>query len=256
MRPKQIEAHLQQTRATAAELPLLTRDLYNVRYQISRELLNGLTPIQALLSQLAADDFVWEYQLDSDRRVTHLFFAYRRSLRLYSLYPEVLLLDCTYKTNRYGLPLLNMVGMTGVKLSFLVGCAFLRSESEEDFQWALRNVATHLSVPPGVVVTDCDYALMNALEHIFPSAYHILCRWHVRRSIFSRCKSHFSSCRVSNRQRTGGSVSQLQTASPTAFSKDFMSDWDDVVLSKDIATYRSKWRMLQSRYRRDSALLD
>jgi hypothetical protein len=65
----------------------------------------------------------------------HLYFACRRSLHLFLLYPEVLLLHCTYQTNRYGLPLLNMVGMTGVKLSFLVGCAFLKSESKEDYVW-------------------------------------------------------------------------------------------------------------------------
>jgi hypothetical protein len=86
-----------------------------------------------LLSQFAADDFVREYQVDAIGHVTHLFFASQQSLHLFELYPEVLLLDCTYQTNRYGLPLLNMVGMTGVKLSFLVGCAFLPSESEKDF---------------------------------------------------------------------------------------------------------------------------
>jgi hypothetical protein len=89
------------------------------------EALRGQTSIQALLSQSAADDFVREYQLDANGHVTHLFFASRLSLHLFLLYPEVLLLDCSYQTNRYGLPLLNMVGITGVKLSFLVGCAFL-----------------------------------------------------------------------------------------------------------------------------------
>jgi hypothetical protein len=64
-----------------------------------------------------------------------------------------------------------MVGMTGVKLSFLVGCAFLLSESEKDFVWVLEMLASHLPLPPGVVVTDCDYALMNALKLVlaFPT---------------------------------------------------------------------------------------
>ncbi len=73
-----------------------------------------------------------------------MLLASRCSLHLFALYPEVLILDCTYKINRYGLPLFNMFGMTGVKLSFLVGCAFIRLESEENFQWALRDLAKRI----------------------------------------------------------------------------------------------------------------
>ncbi len=256
VRPSQIEAQLQETRATAEELPLLARDIYNIRHQQMRESLDGRTPIQALLLQFAADDFVWEYKLDTEGHVTHLFFASHRSLHLFLLYPEVLLLDCTYKTNRFGMPLLNMVGITGVKLSFLVGCAFIQSEGEEDFCWVLECLLSHISSPPGVVVTDCDFALLNALQRAFPSSHHILCRWHVRRSIQTRCKSHFSSRRASNRQGTCVLASQQPLDSLNDSVKDFMSDWDDVVFSEDVATYRMKWRKLQSNYRRESLLVD
>ncbi len=136
-----------------------------------RDLLNGRTPIQALFLQLAADDFVWEYKLDADVHVTYLFFASHRSIHLFMLHPEVLLLDCTYKTNKFGLPLLNMVGITGVKLSFLVGCAFILSEGEEDFCWVLHYLMLHISGPPSDVVTDCDFAQLNALQHVCPSSY-------------------------------------------------------------------------------------
>jgi hypothetical protein len=187
------------------------RDIYNIRHRLMRESLDGQTPIQALLSQLVADDFVWDYQLDSDQHVTHPFFASRSSLHLFSLHPEVLLLDCTYQTNRCGLSLLNMVGVTGVKISFLVGCAFLQSETEQDFRWVLEMLAMHVVSFPGVVVTDCDFALMNALAHVFPQSFHVLCRWHVRRSVHARCKSFFLSRRVSSRQPTGSTGFQLQS---------------------------------------------
>jgi hypothetical protein len=246
--PLQIEAQLQQTRTTTEELPLLTRDIYNIRHQQMRESLNGRTPIQALLSQLTADDFVSEFKLDAENHVTHLFFASHRALHLFMLYPEVLLLDCTYKTNRFGLPLLNMVGMSGVKLSFLVGCAFIQSEGEEDFRWVLECLLLHTNFSPGIVVTDCDFALMNALQHVFPSSYHILCRWHVRRSVQSRCKSYFSSRRVSNRQNA--------TSAQNDLVKDFMCGWDEVVFSEDVATFRIKWRKLQSDFRRERLLVD
>lgn len=59
VKPLQIESHLQQTRTTEEELPLITRDIYNIRHQLLRVSPDGRTPIQALLSQFAADDFVW-----------------------------------------------------------------------------------------------------------------------------------------------------------------------------------------------------
>ncbi len=117
-------------------------------------------------------------------------------------------------------------------------------------------LASHLPSSPGVVVTDCDYALMNALEHVFPFSYHILCRWHVGRSVHTRCKSHFNSRRVSSRQARGASSSTLQTTASNRAVTDFVKDWQKVVLAELIETYRTKWRMLQSRYRRETSLLD
>ncbi len=212
--------------------------------------------MQALLSNFVDDDFVCEFQLDAEGHVTHLFFAARCSLNLFLQYFEVLLLDCTYQNNRYGLPLLNMVKMTGVKLSFLVGCAFIASKSESDFSWVLLKLELHVQSPPGVVVTDCDYALMNALAHVLPMSNHVLCRWHVRRSLYARCKSHFTSQRVSGRQLAGATGSSAGTSTGTAAVDAFMEDWDEVVHADSLSTYRTKWKELQSRYRREVGLLD
>jgi hypothetical protein len=63
--------------------------------------------MQFLFQQFYCNDFVWEKRTDAEGHVTHLFFASRQMLSLFSLLPEVLLLGCTYQTNRYGLPLLN-----------------------------------------------------------------------------------------------------------------------------------------------------
>ncbi len=105
--PRQIAAELKQSSTAPTAIPI-PQDLYNMRHQITLQQLDGHTPIQLLLANFASDDFVSEHMLDADNRVTHLFFASRQSLDLYHRYPEVLLLDCTYKTNKYGLPLLKI----------------------------------------------------------------------------------------------------------------------------------------------------
>jgi hypothetical protein len=117
-------------------------------------------------------------------------------------------------------------------------------------------LASHLPSPPGVVVTDCDYALMNMLNSVFPSSYHILCRWHVGRSVHTRCRSHFSSRRVSSRQARGASAPTLQTMASNRAVADFVQGWQEVVLAESVGTYRTKWRELQSKHRRETSLLD
>jgi histone-lysine N-methyltransferase SETD2 len=42
----------------------------------------------------------------------------------------VFLLDCMYKTNKFDMPLLNMVGITSTYATFNVGFAFLHAENE------------------------------------------------------------------------------------------------------------------------------
>ncbi len=227
-----------------------------MRHQITLQQLDGRTPIQSLLANFASDDFVSEHMLDADNRVTHLFFASRQSLDLYHRYPEVLLLDCTYKTNKYGLPLLNVVGITGVNTSFLVCCAFIKAEGESDFCWVLEKFASYVSLSPGIVVTDCDYALMNALNGVFPSSALILCRWHIRRSDFTRAKASFSSRRTSRRRRAGEEATEEREQTNAKTVEEFMEDWDGIVFAQSVAIYREKWQEMQRRYRRETALID
>ncbi len=69
---------MQEMQAMVEELPLLARNIDNNCYQQIRESLNGRMLIQA-------DNFVWEYKLDSEDCVMQLFFASHHSLHLYLL---------------------------------------------------------------------------------------------------------------------------------------------------------------------------
>jgi hypothetical protein len=87
--------------------------------------------------------------------------------------PYLLLIDCTYKTNRFGMPLLDIVGITATNTAFYVGFAFLSDEKQPSYELALRNlksVYSQLNIPvtaPATVLTDKDRALINALHETF-----------------------------------------------------------------------------------------
>src|SRR5207249_1861593 len=63
---------------------------------------------------------ILDYCTDVQGRVTHLFFANPKSIELLGLYSEVLLLDCTYKTNQFKMPLLNIIRTTCLKTIFYI----------------------------------------------------------------------------------------------------------------------------------------
>ena len=53
-------------------------------------------------------------------------------------YKYVFMMDCPYKTNRFGMPLLNNVGITSNYKPFNAGFAFFSAEKEDDYQSALE----------------------------------------------------------------------------------------------------------------------
>jgi MULE transposase-like protein len=47
--------------------------------------------------------------------------------------PDVMLFDCTYKTKKCGMPLLDVIGFDGRHQIFAVGVSFLDLETEPDY---------------------------------------------------------------------------------------------------------------------------
>ncbi|TYZ63072.1 hypothetical protein PybrP1_006888, partial [[Pythium] brassicae (nom. inval.)] len=109
-------------------------------------------------------------------------------------------MDSMYRTNRYEMPLLHVVGMTNTNISFTIALCFLRSESQANYHWALSELRTKLGdeYAPGVIVTDRELALMNAVAISFPRAKHLLCSWYIMKNISAKHKTAFPKERISD----------------------------------------------------------
>lgn len=131
--PKQIITSLRLN--TDEENPTLKpRDVYNVKFKARSEALGSLTPVQALMQQLhrREDWFVRVVKNTITQQVELLFFCRKSSQLILKLNHEVLILDATYKTNKYKLPLFIITGVTALNTSFYVGFAFMKSEYTPD----------------------------------------------------------------------------------------------------------------------------
>ena len=109
-------------------------------------------------------------------------------------YHSVLLMDCTYKMNKFKMPLLHIIRMTSFNTTFSSCFAFLKEEKEDDYEWALTCVQRlFLNSPtPRVIVTDRELALMCAIEGVFLMAQNLLCLWHIEKNILTNCRKHFT----------------------------------------------------------------
>ena len=96
------------------------KDIQN-RYSHQKQLQNqGLLPIQVMMTNLGSD-FHYDYERDIDNCLNRLTLFHKETTQLLCLFPFTLVLDITYKTNRFGLYLLNIVGFTTNNNSFLYG---------------------------------------------------------------------------------------------------------------------------------------
>lgn len=171
------------------------RTIYNEKYKLHQMELAGGTPIQFLYACITDAEYVsYDIVNKTTAKLESLYFAHPTSVQLSNLFSDVFVMDCTYKTNRYRLPLLSIVGMTSTKMSFFSAFAFMSNETESSYTWALECFKSMLdtSCQPNVLVVDREIALMNAIKHVFPQCKIILCQVHINRNILAHCKKYFT----------------------------------------------------------------
>ena len=103
MRPKEQLAFLRQE---YPDFCSVSRDIYNDKQKGCREYLNGRMPIQALFDELQAKNYCYDLSLDAKGQICSLMFANSQSIALAAEFCDVTVLDCTYKTNKFKMPML------------------------------------------------------------------------------------------------------------------------------------------------------
>ena len=104
----------------------------------------------------------------------------------------VFLIDSIYKTNKYRLLLLDIIGVTSIGMIFSVAFSYLDGEYLNNFVWALQRfwgLFLRRDAPPEVIVVDRNLTLMNAVKTIFPEATNSLCQFHIDKNVKAKCKT-------------------------------------------------------------------
>lgn len=104
--------------------------------------------------------------------ITNIFWAHKESIALAKCFPSIIVVDSTYKTNKYKMPLLEIVGISSSNRSFNVAFVFMDWELESNYTWSLDMLKLLLgeSATPRIFVTDGEMALIKAIKAVFPTS--------------------------------------------------------------------------------------
>ena len=85
-------------------------DIYNLNASFKREQRYGLSANDALIKHLKDSRIHFKINITPENRTRHLFIAYPESIQLAQANQDVVLVDNTYKTNKFDMPLLHLIG--------------------------------------------------------------------------------------------------------------------------------------------------
>ena len=88
-------------------------------------------------------------------------------------------MDCTYKINKFKMPLCIITGITSLNTTFYVDFCFMSQEFVDDYLWLLQQFAflyIHVGVPrPRAIITDGEKGLISSIHRVFPGIANLLC---------------------------------------------------------------------------------
>jgi hypothetical protein len=120
-------------KARDSENVTAAKQIYNARWRLKQRSWAIRNEMQHLFKCLE-DNYFFKARTNGDSDfVQDIFFAHPKSVCLFNTFPTVLLIDSTYKTNKYGIPLFEIVGETSTEETYSVGFAFMSNEKEDNF---------------------------------------------------------------------------------------------------------------------------
>lgn len=176
------------------------KDIYNIRAELARS--EDGSEFVALNDYLKSFGYIRRYHVIDDTIVNRFFVTHEKCIQRARRFPEVVIMDATYKTSLNKMPLVNIVGIDNLASnastrslrSFYIGSAVLKDESKASYTWVLEQLKNVVfgngTVQPGIFVTDDDKALGSALVDVYPETPHTLCAWHILKNF----DSHATGC--------------------------------------------------------------
>lgn len=136
---------------------------YNVVYNEFRRLhpLLGENDLDFFIKYLKRNNsLLFIYPEEAEKARERLIFTTKSMLKNYENFGDILLIDTTYQTNKYKIPLAVFSGIGRDGRNVVFALCLLKEENTESFEWAIKMfLQLHKGKLPELVVTDGDLAI-------------------------------------------------------------------------------------------------
>ena len=125
-----------------------------------------------------------EVYIDDEKNLKGLFYQDEEMRLIFDAFPEILLIDGTYKLNNLRLPLYIMLAIDGNGESEIIGLMLLADEQADTLRRMIRLFKKHNSAWEGIncVMADKDMTERNIIKEEIPQAGLLICLFHTMRS--------------------------------------------------------------------------
>ena len=141
---------------------------------------------EELIKKLKYKGFYFKYEMNTDDSLKNIIFLSGKMRKTYELFGKsgIMMIDTTYKNNKYNLPLCNFCGTDNNGHNLIFAHAFIYNELQETFDWLFNQFIELMhNKMPKVIISDQDLALTASINCNFLSSIHLLCNWHMMQNL-------------------------------------------------------------------------
>ncbi|KAI5658839.1 hypothetical protein M9H77_27632 [Catharanthus roseus] len=118
-----------------------SQKIYNVVAKIKRDRMQGRNTLEEVLCLSAERGYIVFYRNGEDSNVlSDIVVAHPTSITMIRTWSYVLIMDMTYKTNKYNMLLLECVRMTPTGKNFTMATALICNEQATTYRWTRRRI--------------------------------------------------------------------------------------------------------------------
>ena len=149
------------------------------------------TPMQEIDNALNHPETHYEISKDDNDQLQGISFCTEHQKQLASAYGGVILMDGTYRINKYRIrmPLYTLTVVDSEGHGQPIAHALVTREDTAHLTWFLRTATKWFpDMTASVFVVDKDYTEINAIKEVFPDTAIHLCRFHILKAFMEEMK--------------------------------------------------------------------
>ncbi|XP_065291475.1 uncharacterized protein [Dermacentor albipictus] len=179
---------------------------------------------------------------DENKELQILFIQTPHMQQAFRSFPEVVLLDATYRTNKLRMPLYVMAVQDGSGSTQVIAYAFVASEQQHVVNQLLETFVQEnpAAADTQVVVVDKDFTEINAIRTTFPSSPAVqLCQFHVTKAFKSAAGQLAKSS--DERERLLSSFNEMLLSPTPARYNDAKAEFERYASEEAVSYFAKNW---------------